>query len=42
MLLDGNIALVVRYKREKDGKYRPACTIGLDLDEDGVHIRQIQ
>lgn len=42
MLLDGNIALVVRYKREKDGTYRPACAIGLDLDEDGVHIRQIQ
>ncbi len=42
MLLDGKYALVVRYKREKDGKYRPACTIWFDADEDGVHIRQIQ
>jgi hypothetical protein len=42
MLLDGQYALVVRYQREKDGKYRPACTIWFDADENGVHIRQIQ
>ncbi len=42
MLLDGQYALVVRYQREKDGKYRPACTIWFDADENGVHITQIQ
>jgi hypothetical protein len=42
MLLDGDVALVIRYKREKDGKYRPTCTLGLDINEDGIHIRQIQ
>lgn len=43
LLLDGEMALVVRYKREKDGKYRPACTISFDATEDGgIHIKQIQ
>lgn len=42
MLLDGGYALVIRYMREKDGKYRPTCTIGFDTNESGVHIRQIQ
>lgn len=42
MLLDGNYAIVVRYRREKDSIYRPTCAIGFDADESGVHIRQIQ
>lgn len=42
MLLDGKYALVVRYKREKDGKYRPTCTLWFDADANWVHIRQIQ
>lgn len=42
MLLDGDIALVLRYKRERDNIYRPACAIGFNQTNDGIHIQQIQ
>lgn len=42
LILDGDFALVVRYKREKDNTYRPTCTLSFSWDEYGVHIRQIQ
>jgi hypothetical protein len=42
LILDGQYALVVRYKREKDGQYRPACTLSFDVHENGVRIQQIQ
>lgn len=42
MLLDGDFALVVRYRREKDWKYRPACAISFDVVHNWVHIKQIQ
>ncbi len=42
MILDGDIALVIRYKREKDEKYRPVCAISFNESEEGIHIKQIQ
>lgn len=42
MLLDGKYALVMRYQREKDGQYRPVCTLWFNANEDGIQIRQIQ
>jgi len=43
MLLDGGFALVMRYKREHDEKYRPTCTMGYDVDDRGaIRINQIQ
>ena len=43
ILLDGSLAIVIRYKRERDGKYRPACTMGYDMDESGgIRVNQIQ
>ena len=35
-------ALIIRYKREKDGKVRPACIIGFDIDNTWLHIHHIQ
>jgi hypothetical protein len=42
MLIDGDIALVIRYRREKDNTYRPACAIGFNRIEWGLHIQQLQ
>ncbi|MBX9809930.1 hypothetical protein K2X92_06070 [Candidatus Gracilibacteria bacterium] len=42
MLIDGSIALVIRYQREKDNTYRPACTISFNQTPEGIHIQQIQ
>jgi hypothetical protein len=33
----------MRYKREKDGSYRPACTLSFDQDTEGnIYINQLQ
>ncbi len=41
--IDGNFAFVMRYKRERDGTYRPTCSIGYDVDDTGaIVINQIQ
>lgn len=41
--LDGDYALVVRYKREKDNKYHPACALSFDQDNAGnICINQVQ
>lgn len=43
ILIDWEYAIVIRYKREKDGKYHPACTLSFDEDESwNVVINQIQ
>ena len=43
LLLDGRYALVVRYRREKDWKYHPACTLSFDEKTDkSICINQIQ
>lgn len=33
ILIDWEYAIIIRYKREKDGKYHPACTLSFDEDE---------
>lgn len=40
--IDGDIALVIRYKRERDNTYRPAYSIGFTHIEWGLHIQQLQ
>lgn len=42
MLLWGQYSLVMRYRREKDEKYRPTCALSLDFDEDRVLVTQLQ
>ena len=43
VLIDGQYALVMRYKREKDGTYRPACVLSFDEDEGGnITLNQLQ
>ena len=42
MLIEGDFALVIRYRREKDNSYRPTCVISFDARDDGIYIRQIQ
>lgn len=43
VLIDGQYALVIRYKREKDGTYRPACVLSFDEDDQGnIMINQLQ
>lgn len=42
MLIEGDFALVIRYRREKDNTYRPTCVISFDTKDDGIYIRQIQ
>lgn len=43
LLIDGQYALVVRYKREKDWTYRPACTLSFDEDDDwNICLNQLQ
>lgn len=43
MLIDGQYALVMRYRREKDEKYRPACALSMDFQSNGsVVVRQLQ
>lgn len=43
VLIDGDFSLVMRYKREKDGSYRPACTLSFDQDTEGnIFINQLQ
>ncbi|MDD2871577.1 MAG: hypothetical protein PHS49_06315 [Candidatus Gracilibacteria bacterium] len=43
LLLDGQYALVIRYKREKDDTYYPAVTLSMDSDEDdNISINQLQ
>lgn len=42
MLIDGSIALVIRYQREKDNTYRPACVISFNKTPDWLHVQQIQ
>lgn len=43
MILDGKYALVLRYKREKDGAYHPACTLWFDEDALwNIQVNQIQ
>lgn len=43
VLIDGQYALVMRYKREKDGTYRPACVLSFDDDDEGnIMINQLQ
>lgn len=43
LLLDGQFALVLRYKREKDGKSYPACTLWFDEDQFGnIQVNQLQ
>lgn len=43
VLIDGDFSLVMRYKREKDGSYRPACTLSFDQDTEGnIYINQLQ
>lgn len=41
--IDGDFSLVMRYKREKDGEYYPACMLSFDQDEAGnITINQLQ
>ncbi len=43
LILDGKYALVLRYKREKDGKYHPACTLWFDTDDFwNIQVNQLQ
>lgn len=43
LILDGKYALVLRYKREKDGAYHPACTLWFDEDALwNIQVNQIQ
>lgn len=43
VLIDGEYSLVMRYKREKDGGYRPACILSFDQDNAGnIMINQLQ
>lgn len=43
VLIDGQYSLVMRYKREKDGSYRPACVLSFDQDDGGnISINQLQ
>lgn len=43
LLIDGQYALVIRYKREKDWKYHPACTLSFDEDENwNISLNQLQ
>lgn len=43
MKLDGDYSILLRYKREKDGKYRVAWALSYNEDESGnVMITQIQ
>lgn len=43
VLIDGDFSLVMRYKREKDGSYRPACILSFDQDKEGnISINQLQ
>ena len=36
------MALVVRYQRESDGRYHPACVFSFEPHEDGLRVVQIQ
>jgi|GEM_PF-2630453 len=41
--LDGSFSLVMKYQREKDEKYYPACVLSMDRDAEGnIHINQLQ
>ena len=43
VIIDGGFAFVMRYKREWDNTYRPACSIGYDVDDAGrIVINQVQ
>lgn len=42
LILDGSLSLVIRYKREKDEKYHPACVLSFNENNQGIHINHIQ
>lgn len=43
LLLDWKYSLVIRYKREKDNKFRPAVTLSFDEDENkNICVNQLQ
>lgn len=43
LLIDGDFSLVMRYKREKDGTFRPACILSFDQDNAwNIIINQLQ
>jgi hypothetical protein len=42
LLLDWQYSLVIRYRKEKDWKYYPACALSFDLDENWIIINQLQ
>lgn len=43
IILDWNYSLVIRYKREKDNIYHPACTLSFNLDDNwNICINQLQ
>ena len=42
LLIDGRYALVVRYKREKEEKYRPTCALSWEVENEKIIIKQLQ
>ncbi len=42
MLLGWKYSLVLRYKREQDGVYRPTCAISMDFSSKWVIVKQLQ
>ena len=42
LLLGGEFALVIRYRRKKDGVSRPTCTLSFRVESDWLHISQFQ
>lgn len=42
VLLDWRYSLVIRYRRERDNTFRPACAFSFDSRDTWVHVQQIQ
>lgn len=42
ILLWGEYSLIMRYKRESDGKYRPTCVLSMNFERERVVVTQLQ